>query len=51
VFGRSLEWLVNDGLMVVFFFVVGMEIRREIHEGERPSGAGQLFPPPLRWGE
>jgi Na+:H+ antiporter, NhaA family len=33
-FVRSLEWVVNDGLMVLFFFVVGMEIRREIHEGE-----------------
>ncbi len=33
-FERSLEWIVNDGLMVVFFFVVGMEIRREIHHGE-----------------
>jgi NhaA family Na+:H+ antiporter len=33
-FERSLEWVVNDGLMVIFFFVVGMEIRREVHEGE-----------------
>jgi Na+:H+ antiporter, NhaA family len=33
-FERSLEWVVNDGLMVIFFFVVGLEIRREIHEGE-----------------
>jgi NhaA family Na+:H+ antiporter len=33
-FERSLEWLVNDVLMVVFFFVVGMEIRRELHHGE-----------------
>jgi Na+:H+ antiporter, NhaA family len=33
-FERSLEWVVNDGLMVIFFFVVGMEIRREIHCGE-----------------
>lgn len=33
-FERSLEWVVNDGLMVVFFFVVGLEIRREIHCGE-----------------
>jgi len=34
VFERSLEWVVNDGLMVIFFFAVGMEIRREIHHGE-----------------
>jgi NhaA family Na+:H+ antiporter len=33
-FERSLEWVVNDGLMVIFFFVVGMEIRREIEYGE-----------------
>jgi len=33
-FERSLAWVVNDGLMVVFFFVVGLEIRREIYRGE-----------------
>lgn len=33
-FKRSLEWFVNDGLMAIFFFVVGMEIRREVHHGE-----------------
>jgi NhaA family Na+:H+ antiporter len=33
-FVRSLEWVVNDVLMVIFFFVVGMEIRRETDRGE-----------------
>jgi len=33
-FERSLEWLLNDALMVSYFFALGLQLRREIQHGE-----------------
>jgi NhaA family Na+:H+ antiporter len=38
-----LEW-VNDGLMVIFFFVVGLEIKRELTVGELASPKRAALP-------
>jgi Na+:H+ antiporter, NhaA family len=35
---------VNDGLMAVFFFLVGLELKREILEGELSTPANILLP-------
>lgn len=45
VISHSLHFWINDGLMTIFFLVVGMEIRREIHEGALSSA--QLASLPL----
>jgi NhaA family Na+:H+ antiporter len=38
-----LHW-VNDGLMVLFFLLVGLEIRRELGEGELSTWRGRALP-------
>lgn len=43
-FGFSLLHAINDGLMVLFFFVVGLEIKRELLVGELSSLKKALLP-------
>jgi NhaA family Na+:H+ antiporter len=41
---RPLHFWVNDALMTIFFLIVGMEIRREIHEGALSDLRQALLP-------
>ncbi|MCF8332497.1 MAG: Na+/H+ antiporter NhaA [Bacteroidales bacterium] len=41
---ESLHFWVNDALMVIFFFVVGLEIKREIMSGELSSVRQAMLP-------
>jgi len=41
---KPLWWWVNDGLMVVFFFVVGLEIKREIVDGHLADRRALMLP-------
>lgn len=40
----NIEKFVNDGLMVVFFFTVGLEIRREMSDGELSTPKKAILP-------
>lgn len=44
VLGGTLAHWINDALMVLFFFVVGMEIKRELAVGELSSREKALLP-------
>ncbi len=41
---ETLRELVNDGLMAIFFFVVGMEIKRELVTGDLRDSKAAAFP-------
>jgi NhaA family Na+:H+ antiporter len=42
--GLSLEHWVNDGLMTVFFLLIGLELERELYIGELSDGRKALLP-------
>lgn len=43
-FSQPLHFWINDVLMTVFFLVVGMEVKREIHEGSLRNPRQALLP-------
>jgi NhaA family Na+:H+ antiporter len=44
VAGNSLEFWINDGLMAIFFLMVGLELEREIYIGELSKRKQALLP-------
>lgn len=44
ILSKGLDHWINDGLMAIFFFVVGLEIKREIISGELSSFKKSSFP-------
>lgn len=40
---RLVEW-VNDGLMAVFFLLIGLEIKRELYDGQLASWPRRMLP-------
>lgn len=43
-FGMPIERWVNDGLMVIFFLLIGLELEREIYVGELSSWRNAALP-------
>ncbi|NVK29911.1 MAG: Na+/H+ antiporter NhaA [Gammaproteobacteria bacterium] len=41
---QGLSHWINDGLMVIFFFVVGLELKRERYEGQLQDFSNVIFP-------
>ena len=44
IFSKPIEFWINDGLMTVFFLLVGLEIEREIYIGELSNIKKSLLP-------
>lgn len=44
IFGHSLTHWINDGLMSIFFLLIGLELEREIYKGELSNIKNASFP-------
>lgn len=42
--GLSVEYWVNDGLMAIFFLLIGLELKRELYNGELSNFKNALLP-------
>jgi NhaA family Na+:H+ antiporter len=42
--GESIEYWINDGLMVIFFLLIGLELEREVYQGELSNIKNALLP-------
>lgn len=42
--GGSLEFWINDGLMAIFFLLIGLEIERELYQGELSDWRNAMLP-------
>jgi len=44
IFYKPIEFWINDGLMTIFFLLVGLEIEREIYKGELANIKSAMLP-------
>ena len=44
LFGENIEHWINDGLMAIFFLLIGLELEREVYNGELSNFKNALLP-------
>ena len=44
MFGHSFAHWINDGLMAIFFFLIGLELKREVFVGELSDTKKAILP-------
>ncbi len=42
--GQSIEYWINEGLMTIFFLLIGLELEREVYQGELSNIKNALLP-------